>query len=199
VSSVDRVARTRAEILDSAWDLISERGAEVSLAQIAGAAGISRQSVYDHFGSRGGLILALVRRADERLDIKARFDTAFETCAPVQRLEATIDVWISFVQEIYPVASDLIRLRSTDADASAAWEDRMSELRAWLLVLTGSLERDDALQPDWSAKQASDYLWASFSVQAWGLLTRDCGWSEDAALKILKRTICQALLRSGGS
>ncbi|MCK7612181.1 TetR/AcrR family transcriptional regulator [Roseibium sediminicola] len=195
MSSVDRVARTRAEILDSAWDLISVRGAEVSLAEIAKAAGISRQSVYDHFGSRGGLILGLVRRADERLDIKARFDEAFETVNPAKRLEASIEVWIRFVEEIYPVASDLIRLRSTDADASAAWEDRMSELRDWLLILTGSLERDGALQADWSAKEAADYLWASFSVQSWGLLTRDCSWSEERALEVLKRTIRQALLR----
>lgn len=195
VSSAGRVARTRAEILDSAWDLISDRGAEVSLAEIAKAARISRQSVYDHFGSRGGLILALVRRTDERLDIKARFDKAFDEGNPAQRLDATVEVWIRFVQEIYPVASDLIRLRSTDADASAAWEDRMSELRQWLEGLTRSLERDGALQAAWSAEAAADYLWASFSVQTWGLLTRDCGWPEEKALDVLKRTIRQALLR----
>lgn len=189
------MARTRAEILDSAWDLISRRGADVSLADIAKAAGISRQSVYDHFGSRGGMILALVRRTDERLDIKARFDVAFAEEDPVRRLETTIEVWIRFVQEIYPVASDLIRLRSTDADASAAWEDRMSELRGWLLDLTGSLERDGALQGAWSAREAADYLWASFSVQSWGLLTRDCGWPEERALEVMKRSIRQALLR----
>jgi len=194
VSSEARLARTRAEILDRAWDLISERGADVSLAGIAKAAGISRQSVYDHFGSRGGLILALVRRTDERLDIRARFETAFRIGDPVQRLEAAIEVWIRFVQEIYPVASDLIRLRTTDPDASAAWEDRMSELRQWLEELTRSLERDGALQADWSPKAAADYLWASFSVQTWGLLTRDCGWPEGAALDVLKRTIRQALL-----
>jgi len=167
----------------------------VSLAEIAKAAGISRQSVYDHFGSRGGVILGLVRRADERLDIKARFDEAFKLGDPARRLEAAIEVWIRFVQEIYPVASDLIRLRTTDADASAAWEDRMSELRQWLEDLTQSLERDGALQKAWSAKEAADYLWASFSVQTWGLLTRDCGWPEERALDVLKRTICQALLR----
>lgn len=54
MSSQARVQRTRAEILDSAWTLISQRGADVSLAEIAKAAKISRQSVYDHFGSRGG-------------------------------------------------------------------------------------------------------------------------------------------------
>jgi len=195
VSSERRLQKTRADILDSAWTLISERGADVSLAQIAKASGISRQSVYDHFGSRGGMILALVRRTDERLDIKARLFAAFGKDHPNDRLDATVEEWIRFVKEIYPVATDLIRLRSTDADASDAWEDRMSELRQWLLELTLSLEKDGALQPVWQAKPAADYLWMSFSVQAWGLLTRDCGWSEEAALDVLKRTISQTLLR----
>jgi AcrR family transcriptional regulator len=194
VSSQARLQRTRTEILDRAWDLISEKGAEVSLAEIGKAARISRQSVYDHFGSRGGLILALVRRADDRLDIKARFHAAFDNAEPEKRLEATIEVWIHFVQEIYPVATDLIRLRSTDEAASVAWEDRMSELRQWLLELTRSLERDGALQAVWSAKTASEYLWAAFSVQSWGLLTKDCGWSEIEAKETLTRTICQVLL-----
>ncbi|CTQ54934.1 HTH-type transcriptional repressor BepR [Roseibium album] len=194
MSSQARLQRTRTEILDCAWDLISEKGAEVSLAEIGKAASISRQSVYDHFGSRGGLILALVRRADDRLDIKARFHAAFDYAEPEKRLEATIEVWIHFVQEIYPVATDLIRLRSTDEAASVAWEDRMSELRQWLLELTASLERDGALQAVWSAKTASEYLWAAFSVQSWGLLTQDCGWSEIEAKETMTRTIRQALL-----
>lgn len=195
MSSQGRLQRTRTEILDCAWDLISKKGAEVSLAEIGKAAGISRQSVYDHFGSRGGLILALVRRADDRFDIKARLHAAFEDADPEVRLKNTIAVWITFVQEIYPVATDLIRLRSTDEAASVAWEDRMAELRQWLQQLTLSLEHDQALQEAWSAKSASEYLWAAFSVQSWGLLTRDCDWPEATAEDVLTRTICQALLR----
>ncbi|MEM9635528.1 MAG: TetR/AcrR family transcriptional regulator [Pseudomonadota bacterium] len=198
MSSSRNLQRTRKEILDCAWKLIVERGAEVSLAEIGKAAGISRQSVYDHFGSRGGLLLALVRRADERLDIKARLFTAFEEEDPALRLQTTIDVWIVFVQEIFPVATDLIRLRTTDEAASDAWEDRMSELREWLLVLTGSLEKDGVLQNGWTAEAASEFLWASFSVQMWGLLTVDCNWQADTALKTLKRTSCQSLLVKEG-
>ncbi|MES0809208.1 TetR/AcrR family transcriptional regulator [Roseibium sp. SCPC15] len=198
MSSSGKLQRTRKEILDCAWSLIVQRGAEVSLAEIGKAAGISRQSVYDHFGSRGGLLLALVRRADERLEIKARLFAAFEEADPELRLQATIDVWISFVQEIFPVATDLIRLRTTDEAASGAWEDRMSELREWLLVLTRSLEKDRALHEQWTAEAASEFLWASFSVQIWGLLTVDCKWPVDEALATLKRTSCQTLLGREG-
>jgi AcrR family transcriptional regulator len=188
------IEQTRADILDAAWDLISVEGADASLARIAKAAGITRQSVYDHFGSRGGMIVAMVRRVDERLEIKERLFTAFQEPNPHARVKKTIDVWTAFVQEIYSVASDLIRLRATDRDAASAWEDRMSELRQWLLDLAKTLKREGALQPHWTAKSASEYLWSSFSVQIWGLFTEDCGWTNNQARAVLRRTIPQTLL-----
>ena len=126
---MSRIEKTREDILDAAWDLISVEGADVSVARIAKSAGISRQSVYDHFGTRGGMIFAMVRRIDERLSIKEELFAAFEKPDPRARLAITIDTWIDFVKEIYPVATDLIRLRATDQDVANAWEDRMSELK----------------------------------------------------------------------
>ena len=41
---------TRDQILDGAWELIAEHGADVSMAQIAKHTGLSRQAVYLHFG-----------------------------------------------------------------------------------------------------------------------------------------------------
>lgn len=194
MSTKRKPERTRAEILDAAWNLISENGADVSISEIARAAGISRQAVYLHFGSRGGLLMALVRRADTRFEIKERLFACIGVPDPEERLDRLVQVWIDFVTKIYPVATDLVRLRATDRDASAAWEDRMTDLRSWLLTLTTSLKQDGALAAGWSPKEASEYLWASFSVQLWGLLVEDCGWDRDRALSVLRRTIRQTLL-----
>jgi len=194
MSSRKPIEQTRAEILDVAWDMIRQRGAEVSLAEIGRTAGISRQSVYDHFGSRGGMIMALLKRADERYEIQQRLFAAFADDEPRRRLERTVDVWFDFVEQIYPVATDLIRLRTKDADASAAWEDRMGELRSWLLVLTTQLETDGILRGIWTPKAASEFLWTTISVQTWGLLTDDCGWSGARSRDTLRWVICQTLL-----
>jgi hypothetical protein len=70
----------------------------------------------------------------------------------------------------------------------------MSELRQWLLELAKTLKREGALQPHWTAKSASEYLWSSFSVQIWGLFTEDCGWTNNQARAVLMRTIPQTLL-----
>ncbi len=195
MSSNGRRKQTEAELLDTAWDLVTEYGAEVSIADIAKKAGVSRQTIYLHFGSRAGLLLALVRRADDRFDIKRLMFEAFAEPDPRGRLERTVQVWLDFVPKIYPVARDLIRLRDTDHDASAAWEDRMADLRSWLLVMFRSLSEEGALRDHWRAEDASDYFWAQSSVQAWGLLVHDCGWSEEAARDKIRRALVAALLR----
>ncbi len=194
MSRTPKHARTRTEILDAAWALISERGAEVSVAEIARAAGISRQSVYLHFGSRSGLLIALVRRADERFEIKERLFDSFRTPDPHRRLRAAIEVWLDFLPRIALVARDLIRLRTTDPDAAAAWDDRMADLRAWLSQLLASIERDGALADGWSVQEAADYLWAAMSMQVWSLLVDDCSWTQNRAGTALVRALQAALL-----
>jgi len=187
--------RTRAEILDAAWALIAERGASVSLGEVAAAAGITRQSVYVHFGSRGGLLLALVRRADERAGIMEKFDAAFSNPEPRERFRACLAAWFDFVPYIYPVASDLIRLRATDEEAAAAWDDRMNDLRQAFRQLIRGLDKAGELAGQWSVTKAADFLWAGTSVESWGLLTRDCGWSAGHAAKTITAALERALLR----
>lgn len=68
---------TRAErhlqLIDTAWRLVRTFGADaLTLGRLAELAGVSKPVVYDHFGTRGGLLAALyrafVRRQAELLD-----------------------------------------------------------------------------------------------------------------------------------
>lgn len=194
MSNSKRATRSRAEILDAAWDLIAARGAEVSLSEIAAAVGMTRQSIYVHFGSRGGLLVALVRRSDEREDIFAKFDRALALADPAERLDRYLKAWLVFVPKIYPVASDLIRLRATDEDAAAAWEDRMQDLWGCFRELAASLAKEGALAQGWTVPRAADHLWAACSVQAWGLLVKERGWSPAAASKTIRANAARVLL-----
>ncbi|MDO8289383.1 MAG: TetR/AcrR family transcriptional regulator [Parvibaculum sp.] len=199
MSKIKKSARTRNEILDTAWNLLAEQGAEISLNAIAEAVGMTRQSIYVHFGSRGGLLVALVRRADERADIERKFEKALTTETAEARLAAFLDVWFRFVPEIYPVAKDLVRLRSTDAEAFAAWEDRMTDLRRAFAALAKSLRDDDALAAHWTAARAAEFMWVNSSVESWGLLTVDCGWSAGQTASAIKQSLARAILVQSGS
>ena len=194
MSRKGRSTKTREEILDSAWDMIAEQGVDVSMSDIAKAVGISRQAVYLHFGTRGGLLMALVKRADDRFKIREDFFDALDTPSPAERLDACLQIWLTFVPKILPVAKDLICLRATDPDAAVAWEDRMSDLRSWLQILVESLRAEGALAQCWSIEDATDYLWTASSVQIWMLLVVERAWDPDHAEMVIRKSIANVLL-----
>lgn len=64
---------TRTRILDAALDQIGRQGiARTSLEDVAAAAGVSRQTVYRHAGSREGLLTELVLREEARFLARLR-------------------------------------------------------------------------------------------------------------------------------
>lgn len=195
MSNIGKSARTQTEILDAAWGLISENGADVSMAEIAKMVGLSRQAVYLHFGTRGGLLMALVRRADDRFGVKEDFFAAMEQPAAAEKLDACLQVWFQFVRKILPVARDLVRLRATDADAAAAWEDRMMDLRSWIAILVRQLKTEGALASHWTQEEATDYIWTASSVQTWDMLVTERGWDEHRAETVLRQSIALCVLR----
>ena len=57
-------AETRARILGTAWQLVTDKGAgAVTVKEVAAEAGVSRQLVYFHYQNRG-LFLAMARHQD---------------------------------------------------------------------------------------------------------------------------------------
>ncbi|MFC1678677.1 TetR/AcrR family transcriptional regulator [Elusimicrobiota bacterium] len=63
-----RQAWTKNHILDHAWELIKAKGLrETSVEEIAAAAEVSVGSVYNYFGSKNGLLVALVEKDAEPL------------------------------------------------------------------------------------------------------------------------------------
>ena len=60
---------TRKRIIEVTGQLIVEHGSGLRLQEVAARAGVSRQTLYLHFGDRQGLILALVREMDATLQL----------------------------------------------------------------------------------------------------------------------------------
>ncbi len=190
-----KAERTKSDILDAAWDLIARDGVSVSMSDIANAAGMTRQLLYVHFGSRGGLLFELVKRADTRFRIWEEFEQALKTSDPRECLNDVLTAWLRFVPRIRPVATDLIRLKSQDLEAANAWNDRMSDLLAFYRRLMRRFEREGALSDDWTVERAADFVWTTSSVQYWNLLVTERGWSHRQASVVIRRTIVNTVLK----
>lgn len=74
-----REERTR-QLLEVAWQLIGDEGTNaLTLGRLAEAAGVTKPVVYDHFGTRNGLLAALYQDYDERQT--RLFDAAIDATA----------------------------------------------------------------------------------------------------------------------
>jgi AcrR family transcriptional regulator len=110
----------------------------LTVADVAAAAGVSRQLVYVHFENRAGLLVAAVRRHDVRSGFAGRAAEA-RVLAPVAALERLLREWFAYLPEILPVARALEAAAVNGDDGGAAWRDRMGGLREVLAAAsTGS-------------------------------------------------------------
>lgn len=88
-------------ILDATRRLLVTAGArKLSLSDVATLAGVSRPTIYRYFASKEDLIDAL--GAQERRRFDAAMDRAMTGVAGVARLEAAVDVVVSFVADQPP-------------------------------------------------------------------------------------------------
>src|ERR687898_470672 len=73
-----RSGRTRLHILEAARRLLEEHGYHgTGLEAVAASAGVSRQSIYLHFGSKAQLMLALVAHVDEEAGLAELAEAAW--------------------------------------------------------------------------------------------------------------------------
>jgi AcrR family transcriptional regulator len=170
------MSSTRGRILEATRRLVSERGARISMADVAGDAGVSRQAVYLHFSSRAGLLVAVVQHMDEAAGIRQHCQQALNIDDPIEALRAFLTAWLRYAAKIQPMATALLAARRDDPDAAAAWSDRMSELRAGFLFATRRLADAGCLRPGIGVDAAADLAWAMTSVPVWDQLTGDGGW-----------------------
>src|SRR5262245_3704568 len=76
-------ADTRERILAATWKLMEKsRDLQVRIADIAAAAGVSRQAVYLHFGNRANLLLAAVQYRDRISPVQTIARAAEEDAVP---------------------------------------------------------------------------------------------------------------------
>jgi AcrR family transcriptional regulator len=60
----------RRRLIDTAWQVVRDEGSDaLTLGHIADRAGVTKPVVYDHFGTREGLLAALYREFDERQNL----------------------------------------------------------------------------------------------------------------------------------
>jgi AcrR family transcriptional regulator len=196
VSSSGRAASTRGVILDAAARLFSEHGAGTTLEEVADEAGVSRQTVYLHFGSRTGLLIAMVQHIDEHGALPRLLQQVFEATTAIEALDSVVSLHAEYYPVIHPVANVFLASRRTDLAMQAAWDDRMKSRRNLYHEVVQRLNRDGLLATVWEVETATDLLWGMTSWEVWEQLVLDRGWSAEEYL-IHLRTVLRRVLVEG--
>jgi AcrR family transcriptional regulator len=170
-----RKRETRERLLEAAWKRL-ERGDPAKLDDVGADVGVSRQAVYLHFGSRGGLLLALVGYMDERLGLGDRLAEVMGCADAAQQLEAAQALTADYQPKIHGVAMALLRLSDSDEEVRAALEDRMQQRRHSLAVIVDRLASEGRLEPEWSPSEMVDALWESGAPSSYQHLVVERGW-----------------------
>ena len=179
---------TRERVLEVTRALIAERGnAAISLVEVAASAGLSRQALYLLFGSRAGLLLALVEQLDAASDIPNRLAAIRQGLPAAEALEPYLRNWFEYLPVVLPVARALQAAATTgDADARAAWDSRMQKLRDGFLQMAKGLKAAGRLQDGWSGEAAGEWMFAQTHVDMWQHLVVEAGWRpRDAVARIV--------------
>jgi AcrR family transcriptional regulator len=179
--------RARAEALEATRERIARAAIarfmvepydEVTIASVAADAGVSHQTVLNHFESKEGLFLAASERFSA--DVRGRRDRG----APHDAASA-----VAFLVEQYEESGDgNVRLAILDERFEAvrvALEEARADHQDWLEGIFA-----DRLPPERPLRRrALAALYAATDVHAWKLLRRDLGFGRRATQQVMTEMV----------
>lgn len=166
---------TRKSLLEAAWKRL-ERGDATKLEDVGHDVGVSRQAVYLHFGSRGGMLLALVAHIDEALGLNERIRAMLAVTDPVEQLHSALKLTADYEPKIHAVAMALSRQAHEDEDLRTAFDDRMKRRRQGLVQIVKRVGSAGLLRKPWTATEVADALWQASTPASYETLVVECGW-----------------------
>jgi AcrR family transcriptional regulator len=189
-----RSRATRAAVLDAAWQLLEEGGAEqATMGAIAERAGVSRRALYLHFASRAELLLALHEHVDEQLDLAASIETVVAAPDAVSALGEFAAHLARYHPKILAIDLALLRAKDDDPDVAALVDQGMQAWHEACRSIAHRLADEQRLADPWTPDTAADLIWSFMFPETLERLTLDRGWSTerygDLLATVLRRTL----------
>jgi AcrR family transcriptional regulator len=168
--SVDRV-------LDAAARLIQEDAFHTAtMEELAAAAGVSRATVFNRFGSKLGVLQALFRRSMEGPEMQAIID-ALAIEDPAAALEAVIEAACAIWEAYGDVHLQLQAVGTLEPEATTLVDQQREQQRAEIEELIRRLAKAGRLRPGISQTRAAATLHMLTSLESFVWLRRDYGLS----------------------
>ena len=193
--------RTRRQVLERAGALFFEHGfAGTTMAAIAASAGVSVELLYAEWGSKAGIVEALLRSAlrGEEDGPPLERGPAVEEIRAAPTARGALERYGGMLARILPRLAPMLRLLREGADSDARLarmlesngQDRLEGMGRF----AAHLDERGALAPGVSVERARDVLWALNSTELYELLVERRGWDVDAYGEWVAGIMAAALL-----
>jgi AcrR family transcriptional regulator len=141
-------ARTRAAILQAATDLLYQRGLDgVGVAELCAHLGVSKETLYRHFGSKEGLIEAVLQARSDRVTGWLRAAASAAGDQPAEQLAAVFDALGRWYAEPGFRGCAIVNAATQHHHAGPARAVAARHLERHLELLTGIAARAGAVDP----------------------------------------------------
>jgi len=190
-------ARTRARIIETARESLPT-STDLSVDEIAARAEVSVQTLYAHFGSKRGLLLAVIDTLQRDVGLYADFDSIWNSAdgetALRRMLEATLRLW----HGAWPLVSFTERVRRTDPEIRQYLLEVDGYRRSNLVSITERLGQERRLRAGTGAQAAADLVFALSIPSVYEELVVLRGWPlEQASDELIRAAI--ALIVDGST
>ena len=190
-------AETRARILVAARELIPGAGASLPITSIARHAGVAIQTVYDQFGSKGGLLVAVVNDVQTSYGLFGAFRAVFDSPDGETAMRRMIDATVSFWDQGWPYVEALLRSRRVDpvVGREMAFIDRLRHAHYW--AITKRLEDEGRIRIGETADSAADQAFALTTPAIYEELVVLRGATARNAIETTTRAVLGVILEPG--
>jgi len=185
---------THRRIAEAARHLIENSGYEnISLDRIADAAGVSRQTIYVQFGSKLGVLAAMVEEIENE-GLQELLSALHGGTGPVETLHAAIPLDIDFMQKNSKIFRIFRAQGVSDPDFRTVLDERMANRLDSMRRVLEELQREGKLAAGWTVEEATDWLAAITGFHNYDELVNRRGWTLDQLKRRTLETVDMMLL-----
>lgn len=192
-----QASETRRCIADSAERLFLEHGYEATtIGAIAAEAGVAPQTVYAVFGSKKGLLTALMERYVQVQDFAEPYGLALRTGNPREAIGHIVGIVCQIFQSVGQLHEMLRGSVATSPELRQLLRERQLYIREMQTEFVRHLHTSGALRPDYDFETALDTYWCLLTREAYRLLVEEQGWESVRFQNWLTDIISRMLLRN---
>ena len=173
---------------------MAKRGSALPVDDVAQRAGVSVQTIYAHFGSKRGLILAAIDDMQREVGLYEAFDAVFASphgeAALRRMIGATFDLW----DRGWPLVAFTLRTRRTDPELAAqlAEVDTMRRMHLW--IICRRIDSEGRLLMAGASELAADLAFALSTPTVYEELVQVRGWQVVATAERIADIIVRELV-----